>query len=170
MRRDGGISINPFMDPPQVDDRLGGAPANVACGLARLGTAVAFLGRLGEDAIGAFWMDDWDLDECVCFRNLVLASDSVHTCTCVLGTGKSFRETFAARGVNTQALQWDQVRRGVNARVDLWGGRRPSMHTHCTHTHTQSRPSRIVLVKRDANGDREVRFYLCALGRINRWM
>lgn len=36
----------------QVDDRLGGAPANVACGLARLGTAVAFLGRLGEDSIG----------------------------------------------------------------------------------------------------------------------
>lgn len=76
-----------------MDDRLGGAPANVACGLARLGTAVAFLGRLGEDAIGI-----------------------------------SFRETFAARGVNTQAVQWDQ-----------------------------SRPSRIVLVKRDANGDREVR-------------
>jgi fructokinase len=35
-----------------VDDRLGGAPANVACQLARLGTAVAFLGRLGEDGIG----------------------------------------------------------------------------------------------------------------------
>lgn len=41
--------------------------------------------------------------------------------------GRSFRETFTARGVNTQALQWDK-----------------------------SRPSRIVLVKRDANGDREV--------------
>lgn len=37
----------------QVDDRLGGAPANVACGLARLGTPVSFLGRLGEDGIGA---------------------------------------------------------------------------------------------------------------------
>jgi fructokinase len=36
-----------------VEDRLGGAPANVACALARLGTAAAFLGRLGEDAIGA---------------------------------------------------------------------------------------------------------------------
>lgn len=35
------------------DDRLGGAPANVACALARLGTASAFLGRLGRDAIGA---------------------------------------------------------------------------------------------------------------------
>jgi fructokinase len=36
-----------------LEDRLGGAPANVACALARLGTPVAFLGRLGDDAIGA---------------------------------------------------------------------------------------------------------------------
>lgn len=38
--------------PSQRDDRLGGAPANVACGLARLGTPCAFVGRLGLDAIG----------------------------------------------------------------------------------------------------------------------
>lgn len=43
---------DPAVDQP-VDDRLGGAPANVACGLARLGTPVAFLGRLGDDAIGS---------------------------------------------------------------------------------------------------------------------
>ena len=36
----------------QCDDRLGGAPANVACGLTRLGTASAFAGRLGVDPIG----------------------------------------------------------------------------------------------------------------------
>lgn len=42
------------------------------------------------------------------------------------GTGAAFKEVFAARGVNTQALQWDK-----------------------------DRPSRIVLVKRDAKGDRE---------------
>lgn len=36
----------------QFDDRFGGAPANVACGLARLGTSVAFVGRLGCDATG----------------------------------------------------------------------------------------------------------------------
>ena len=41
---------DPAVDRP-VDDRLGGAPANVACGLARLGTPVAFVGRLGQDAI-----------------------------------------------------------------------------------------------------------------------
>ena len=42
---------DPALDQP-VDDRLGGAPANVACALARLGTSVAFVGRLGRDAIG----------------------------------------------------------------------------------------------------------------------
>ncbi len=74
----------------KVEDCLGGAPANVACALARLGTAVALVGRLGDDAIGA-----------------------------------SFRSLFAERGVDTSALQWDQ-----------------------------ERPSRIVLVRRDAGGDR----------------
>ena len=43
---------DPAHDGP-CDDRLGGAPANVACALARLGTPSAFLGRLGLDAIGA---------------------------------------------------------------------------------------------------------------------
>ena len=33
-------------------DRLGGAPANVACALARPGTPSAFLGRLGRDPTG----------------------------------------------------------------------------------------------------------------------
>jgi fructokinase len=43
---------DPAVDRP-VTDCLGGAPANVACGLARLGTPVALIGRLGGDAIGA---------------------------------------------------------------------------------------------------------------------
>ncbi len=41
---------------PDVDqnyeDCFGGAPANVACALAKLGIKVAFLGRLGNDSIG----------------------------------------------------------------------------------------------------------------------
>ena len=74
---------------PQADC-LGGAPANGACALARLGTPVAWLGRLGHDAIG-----------------------------------QGFAELFAARGVNTAGLQWDL-----------------------------ERPSRVVLVHRDASGER----------------
>ena len=74
----------------QVDDRLGGAPANVACGLARLGTPSAFVGRLGPDAIA-----------------------------------ERFMGLMADRGVALSPLQRDA-----------------------------SRPSRIVLVRRDASGER----------------
>ena len=81
---------DPARDAP-VDDRLGGAPANVACALARLGTPSAFVGRLGLDPIG-----------------------------------EAFRQLFNARGVNTAALQLDP-----------------------------ERPSRIVLVRRDAAGERQ---------------
>ena len=81
---------NPEVDWP-VDDRLGGAPANVACGLARLGTPVAFVGRLGQDAIG-----------------------------------EAFSRLFAERGVDTELLQRDA-----------------------------ERPSRIVLVRRARDGERQ---------------
>ncbi len=43
---------DPATDRP-VEDRLGGAPANVACALSRLGTPSALVGRLGDDSIGA---------------------------------------------------------------------------------------------------------------------
>ena len=76
--------------PEACDDRLGGAPANVACALARLGTPVGLVGRLGEDAIGS-----------------------------------AFRDVFQQRGVAVQALQRDV-----------------------------SHPSRVVLVRRDTNGER----------------
>jgi len=80
---------DPAGDGP-VDDRLGGAPANVACALARLGTPAALIGRLGEDAIGA-----------------------------------AFRALLQERGVDNSALQCDPLR-----------------------------PSRTVLVRRDAAGER----------------
>ena len=81
---------DPAVDRP-VDDRLGGAPANVACGLARLGTPVAFTGRLGQDAIG-----------------------------------DAFVRLFAEREVQTSLLQRDA-----------------------------NRPSRIVLVRRSPEGERQ---------------
>jgi len=80
----------PAADARGWEDRLGGAPANGACALARLGTPAAFLGRLGTDAIG-----------------------------------EAFAALFTARGVDTRALQWDP-----------------------------ERPSRLVLVRRDAAGER----------------
>jgi fructokinase len=86
----GGDPAGPATADHPVEDRLGGAPANVACALGRLGTPSAFLGRLGEDGIGA-----------------------------------AFDALFDERGVDTSALQWDP-----------------------------ERPSRTVLVRRDADGER----------------
>ena len=87
----GPLGGDPATAPPEAcDDRLGGAPANVACALARLGTPVGLIARLGEDA-----------------------------------TGAEFIELFQRRGVDLQALQSDP-----------------------------SRPSRVVLVRRHANGER----------------
>lgn len=82
----------PGRDPAAAgaEDRLGGAPANVACALARLGTPAAFLGRLGDD-----------------------------------GIGRAFQDLFRQRGVEVSGLQWDR-----------------------------ERPSRTVLVRRDAAGER----------------
>ena len=81
---------DPAIDGP-VDDRLGGAPANVACGLARLGSDAAFLGRLGADAIG-----------------------------------DRFATLFRQRAVDFGAVQWDA-----------------------------QRPSRVVLVRRGIDGERQ---------------
>ena len=55
----GPLGGDPAVDQ-SVEDCLGGAPANVACGLARLGSKGAFLGRLGDDAIGARFRELFD--------------------------------------------------------------------------------------------------------------
>ena len=84
---------------PEVDvsvvDCLGGAPVNVACALARLGTSVAFAGQLGIDHIGT-----------------------------------SFSNLFVERGLATDLIQ-----------------------------HDAERPSRIVLVRRSIDGERQFRVF-----------
>tara|TARA_Y100001968_G_scaffold24257_1_gene19004 strand:- start:1731 stop:2747 length:1017 start_codon:yes stop_codon:yes gene_type:complete len=47
---------NPLYDLP-VTDCFGGAPANVACALSRLGVDVSFIGSLGNDEIGRSFKD-----------------------------------------------------------------------------------------------------------------
>ena len=80
---------DPSFDMP-VTDCLGGAPANVACALSRLGANVSFIGSLGKDDFG------------INFKNL-----------------------FIKRGINTSGLQQDTLR-----------------------------PTRVVLVRRDSDGER----------------
>jgi len=46
-----GVSL---IDAPSFKKAPGGAPANVAAGLAKLGVSTAFLGKVGDDAFGQF--------------------------------------------------------------------------------------------------------------------
>jgi len=71
-------------------DCFGGAPANVACALSRLGANVSFIGSLGNDAFG-----------------------------------RNFKNLLNQRGINTSGLQQDTLR-----------------------------PTRVVLVRRDCDGER----------------
>ena len=85
----GPLGGDPSVDLP-ITDCFGGAPANVACALSRLGVDVAFIGSLGNDAFG-----------------------------------KNFKNLLIHRGIITLGLQQDSLR-----------------------------PTRIVLVRRDASGER----------------
>jgi fructokinase len=80
---------DPSFDLPVIDC-YGGAPANVACALSRLGADVSFIGCLGNDAFG-----------------------------------KNFKDLFIHRGINISGLQQDTLR-----------------------------PTRVVLVRRDSDGER----------------
>src|SRR5512137_1319607 len=44
----------PLIEAPSFVKAPGGAPANVAVGLARLGIAAGFMGQVGDDAFGHF--------------------------------------------------------------------------------------------------------------------
>jgi len=91
----GPLGGDPVIDKPVVDC-FGGAPANVACGLANLGIPVAFVGRLGDDEIG-----------------------------------QNFMHLMLRRGVKLEGCQLDS-----------------------------SRPTRVVLVKRDFDGERVFQGFL----------
>ena len=80
---------DPSVDLPTTDC-FGGAPANVACALSRLGANVSFIGSLGNDAFG-----------------------------------ENFKNLLIQRGINTPGLQQDSLR-----------------------------PTRVVLVRRDSDGER----------------
>ena len=80
---------DPSFDLP-IADCFGGAPANVACALSRLGVNVSFIGCLGNDAFG-----------------------------------ENFKNLLVKRGILVSALQKDNLR-----------------------------PTRVVLVRRDSDGER----------------
>ena len=85
----GPVGGDPSVDLP-VTDCFGGAPANVACALSRLGVDVSFIGSVGSDIYGT-----------------------------------NFKNLFIKRGINIAGLQQENLR-----------------------------PTRVVMVRRDADGER----------------
>jgi sugar/nucleoside kinase (ribokinase family) len=69
-----GVTVG---DAPGFEKKPGGAPANVAVGLARLGVAAGFVGKVGRDAFGDFLRRT--LEENRVDARLMLRSDSAHT-------------------------------------------------------------------------------------------
>mgnify|MGYP006276698677 CR=1 FL=1 len=53
----------------------GGAPANVAVGLARLGSRTAFIGKVGDDSLGRFLYDTL-ADEDIILNNMILTKEA----------------------------------------------------------------------------------------------
>ena len=55
------ISNVNLIDAPAFKKAPGGAPANVAVGLARLGISTGFMGKVGDDAFGHFSYREFSL-------------------------------------------------------------------------------------------------------------
>ena len=64
-----------LMEAPAFKKAPGGAPANVAVGLARLGVSSAFMGKVGEDAFGHFLAQILD-ENGVSTQGLVFSSEA----------------------------------------------------------------------------------------------
>lgn len=60
----------------------GGAPANVAVGLKRLGTRTAFIGKVGDDALGRFLYDTLD-NEGINLNNMIITDQAKTALTIV---------------------------------------------------------------------------------------
>ena len=108
----------------------GGAPANVAVGIARLGGESAFIGRVGKDPLGEFMLQTLQ-QENVQTSHMILDPQQ-HTSTVVVGLDNGERSfTFM---VNPSADQFLQVADLPNFQVNEW--------LHCCSIALINNPSR----------------------------
>ena len=108
----------------------GGAPANVAVGIARLGGEIAFIGRVGKDPLGEFMLQTLQ-QENVQTSHMILDPQQ-HTSTVVVGLDNGERSfTFM---VNPSADQFLQVADLPNFQVNEW--------LHCCSIALINNPSR----------------------------
>lgn len=79
-------------DAPAFEKKPGGAPANVAVGLARLGVSAAFAGKVGHDAFGDFLRRTL-VDNAVDVR-LLAQSHAAHTTLAFVSLGPGGERSF----------------------------------------------------------------------------
>ncbi len=116
----------------------GGAPANVAVGIARLGGESAFIGRVGKDPLGEF-MQQTLQQENVQTSHMILDPQQ-RTSTVIVGLDNGERSfTFM---VNPSADQFLQVADLPNFQANEW--------LHCCSIALINNPSREPLLKRFA--------------------
>ncbi len=103
---------DPLLDLP-IEDCFGGAPANVACALSRLGVNVSFIGSLGKDAFGKNFKNLM-IDRGI--NTIGLQQDSVRPTRVVLVRRDSYGERFfegfdgdKGLGFADQAISREQI-------------------------------------------------------------
>ena len=108
----------------------GGAPANVAVGVARLGCEAGFIGRVGLDPLGKFMQETLNVEK-VCTDHMIL-DPTQRTSTVIVGLDNGERSfTFM---VNPSADQFLQVMDLPNFQANEW--------LHCCSIALINNPSR----------------------------
>jgi len=99
------IALNPgsLMESEGFLKKFGGAPANTASGLAKLGLPVSFIGKVGQDPFGYFLRQSLE-DYRVNTKNLIMSETGTTTLALVSLTKQGDRDFFFIRGVHDKIL------------------------------------------------------------------
>ena len=97
--------------------RAGGAPFNVACGVARLGGEAGFAGRTGDDAVGR-WLKEYAEERGIGYLDIVCDADRNTTLAFVELSEKGER-SFSFYRKNTADAYVDADPYGLAAKADI---------------------------------------------------
>jgi len=99
------IAMNPgsLVEAEGFLKKFGGAPANTASGLAKLGLPVSFIGKVGQDPFGYFLKRELDTYK-VNTKKLVMSETGTTTLALVSLTKQGDRDFFFIRGVHDKIL------------------------------------------------------------------
>lgn len=100
-------NVGPLASAEGFIKKFGGAPANTAAGVAKLGAPVQFMGKVGADAFGEFLKKELD-DNHVDTKHLIMAKDSNTTLAFVSLKEVGERDFSFYRGAH-EAITADEV-------------------------------------------------------------